>query len=134
VHATRCELTLEQCRARLAAARQRGWLGLEVDHSVPRQAIVAAVVADSPAARAGFAVGDELVALNGIPFREENEARLAALISGLEPGDRVVYAVRRAHAEQRLVAVMGRIPDHVYERWVEEHLADQHPDSAAGSH
>ena len=68
-------------------------LGLRADLGAP---LVDAVVAGKPAARAGVAAGDRIVAIDGIPVRSPAEA---AAITNAHPGTPITLHVTRAAVE-----------------------------------
>ena len=60
----RCEMSAEECQKWMAEAKTRPWLGvdLDVDQAAGTLTVIR-VVPDSPAERAGFRAGDQLVAM-----------------------------------------------------------------------
>jgi S1-C subfamily serine protease len=94
---------------------RRAWLGLRLAAS-PAEALpgerqrlaVAGVVAGSPAARAGLRPGDDIVAWDGVPVR--NDVELVAAIDAARPGKPVRLTVRRGSALATLVVVPGVTP------------------------
>ncbi len=92
----------------------RGWLGVQIQSltpemaaslgiSEPKGAIVAAVVPESPAARAGFRQGDVIVAINGNEVADSHE--LTRRVAGLVAGKTASFAIVREGA-RRTVDVM----------------------------
>jgi uncharacterized iron-regulated protein len=67
---------------------------------------VISVVKDSPAAAAGFQVGDELVSIDGVPYADKETVN--RLLSGKRWGDRVEYKVLRGGQELGLTALLRR--------------------------
>ena len=75
---------------------------------------VIAVAKDSPAASAGFQVGDELVSIDGIPYVDKET--VSALLAGKRWGDVVEYRVMRGDQELALrVELRRRAPRAVRE-------------------
>lgn len=75
-----------------------GWIGffvgVEQERPSDEPVVVVLAVADgSPAARAGLAEGDTLLAVDGIPLTPE---RLRTLQAGLRSGDQVALTMRRS--------------------------------------
>jgi uncharacterized iron-regulated protein len=66
------------------------------------------VAEDSPAAAAGFAVGDELVSIDGLPLDDKETAN--RLMSQKRWGDTVVYRVVRGGEERTLTVHLRRQP------------------------
>jgi S1-C subfamily serine protease len=79
-------------------------LGLEQT----RGAIVTDVNADGPAARAGLAQGDVIVALNGQPVDSSNSLR--NLVARLDPGSDVTLSVWRDGSQREVKATLGELP------------------------
>lgn len=91
-------------------------LGILPMRTVPGQAGEAAggvpvryVYPEGPAARAGIAPGDVLVALAGEPIRDADQLR--ARISEQQPDDSVELEVRRGQETLKLAVVLGRLPE-----------------------
>jgi predicted metalloprotease with PDZ domain len=102
----------------------KGWIGIETEKSAAGGYAVKAVVAGSPADRAGFLAGDELIALNGVKLGEENQEALAKVKSSLGPGKEVTYTIRRGGAEKSVTARMTSPPREVLASWVGEHVLE----------
>lgn len=90
----------------------RGIMGIGVanskGHHHPRGALVVTVVAGSPAARAGFVIGDIVTAVNGVRIR--SAIGLTRTMARYHPGSRVLvrYATQTGRLRQvRLVLVPG---------------------------
>jgi len=66
----------------------------------PKGAIVVSVVPDSPAAKAGFRVGDVITAINGKGIDDSHE--LTRRVAGLEAGKSASFAVMRDGASRSL--------------------------------
>jgi regulator of sigma E protease len=79
-------------------------IGFQVDGSVYDRPIVGAVDADSPAARAGLLVGDEIVAIDGARQKTWEDAQYNVLI---RPNARVEVRVLRDGKEEALVLQSG---------------------------
>jgi S1-C subfamily serine protease len=73
-------------------------------------AVIGEVVPESPAARAGLAEGDVVVAVNDEPVTVDND--LATIIGQLQPGDEVRLTVRTMQDDDEiiLVATLGANP------------------------
>ena len=62
-----CEVSTDECIKKLHQKyQQTGWLGIEKEKGEDGSVRISAVTPGSPAAAAGFAVGDVLVAINGV--------------------------------------------------------------------
>jgi serine protease Do len=88
----------------------RGWLGVTIQPvdpkmtkllglKEPKGALVGGVQSDSPAARAGIATGDVIVAVNG-QFK----------IAGIEPGTKVSVEVIRDGQKKNIEVALGELP------------------------
>src|SRR5262245_35091322 len=100
----KCTKSTQDCLDSMVSdLRQSGWIGLEIEKADDSSALVVKrVVPGSPAEAAGFLAGDELVAMNGISYGEENKEALKAARKALAPGKNVTYTVSRAGAQKKL--------------------------------
>ncbi|MES1211106.1 MAG: PDZ domain-containing protein [Acidobacteriota bacterium] len=112
-----CAKEAHNRKAKLAA---HGWLGIETDHPAGAQAnpTVVEVASGSPAEKAGFRKGDVLVALNGVPLKAENKAKIKAAKAGCAVGKTVTYTIQRGGAQQTLTATLAPVPEDVLAKWV----------------
>jgi 2-alkenal reductase len=101
-------------------------LARHLDLPVKHGALVASVVADGPAAKAGIKGGgketrfqaslvrpggDLITKVNGQPVSREHD--LSELISGRRPGDKITLEVYRGHDRRTVVVKMGERPTRV---------------------
>jgi len=98
----------------------RGWLGVYTQPVSPelaekfgvqdgQGALVADVVADSPAAKAGLQRGDVIVSYDNQPVRDP--AALARLVGAAEVGHQAGLGILRAGKAQTLVVRLGELKD-----------------------
>jgi serine protease Do len=98
----------------------RGWLGVQIQSltpemasslniSEPKGAIVASVVPDSPAARAGFRQGDVITAINGHEVADSHE--LTRRVAGLVAGKTASFAIMREGARKTVDVTIGAKKD-----------------------
>jgi len=121
VPATTIQAIVDQLKANGNVSR--GWLGVQIQDLTPelakimdvndaKGALVAEVVANSPAQRAGFAQGDIVVALNGANV--EDTRALTRQVAALKAGERATFTVLRDGSRRTLTATIEkRDPDHV---------------------
>jgi serine protease Do len=98
----------------------RGWLGVQIQSltpemaaslgiTEPKGAIVATVVPDSPAARAGFRQGDVITAINGHEIADSHE--LTRRVAGLAAGKTASFAIMREGARKTVDVTIGAKKD-----------------------
>ncbi len=102
----------------------KGWLGIETEKTAAGGYAVTSIAKGSPAERAGFQVGDVLVALNGVRLSEENKDAVYKVKSTLGPGKAVAYTISRRGAEQQLSATLAEVPREVLAEWLGTHVLD----------
>ena len=100
----------------------RGWIGVEPQDITPELAesfglttktgtIIAGILKNGPADRAGMKPGDILVAINGAPVNDTTA--MLNLIAQLPPGERAEMKVLRKGREATLSVVVGKRPNPV---------------------
>ncbi len=98
----------------------RGWLGVLIqdvtrelaesfDMKRPHGALVAKVLPDSPAEKAGFETGDVVIQFN--KQKIERSGDLPPLVGNIRVGDRVPVKVIRNGKRQQLFVVIGQLPE-----------------------
>ena len=99
----------------------RGWVGVEAQNLTPELAesfglssasgaLVAGVLTNSPADRAGLKAGDILVAINDKPVL--NSATMLNLIAVLEPNKNAMLKIVRAQKKMDIKILIGKRPAH----------------------
>jgi Do/DeqQ family serine protease len=97
----------------------RGWIGVEAQEITPELAesfklparagaLIAGVMRDSPADRAGIRPGDVLLAIGGKPVKDPQG--MLELIAGLSPGASTQFRIRREAKELDLAVSIGKRP------------------------
>ncbi len=100
---------------------RRGWLGIEAHAVTPSLAkalnldkvegvVVAAVLRNGPAHRAGIMPGDVIIAIDGEPITNGRDALIA--ISHHKPGETVRLTILRNNKEQTITATAADRPTH----------------------
>jgi len=89
-----------------ASMASQGWLGIEMEE-VEGRIVVTAVIAGSPAAKAGFQKEDVLLAFNDLAFAKEHKAKLKAM---MKVGAKLTATVLRGDAKQKLTATLAPRP------------------------
>ncbi|MCW5695532.1 MAG: trypsin-like peptidase domain-containing protein [Bauldia sp.] len=98
---------------------ERGWLGVNIqgvtsqlaaalDLPEVRGALVSGAEPGTPAANAGIAATDVILAVNGTPV--EGPRDLSRTIASLDPGEDVALTVWRDGAEEAITVTLGRLP------------------------
>ncbi len=120
----KCTASTQECLDHMAAKKDKGWVGFSIDKNEAGTMVVKSVVKGSPAEKAGFKVGDQLVALNGANFTDYEAVKAAK--GTWMPGSKVTYTVKRASAEKSMAVVLAPMPADVYAQMVGEHLIADH--------
>lgn len=114
---------------------ERGWLGViiqEVNRDLaesfglpkPAGALVAKVMADSPAGASGLREGDVILSFNGQDV--ELSSDLPPLVGRIKPGESAEVEIMRNGRRETLDVTIGRLPD-------EDSLAETHTQQPADS-
>ncbi|MDR3527170.1 MAG: DegQ family serine endoprotease [Rhizomicrobium sp.] len=100
----------------------RGWLGVQIQPVTPeiatslnlkepKGALVASLVPDSPAARAGVRQGDVILAINGAEINDAHD--LTRRVASLPAGKAAAFAILRDGGHQNLSVTIGAKKDTV---------------------
>jgi len=100
----------------------RGWLGVQIqpvtpeiaaslDLKEPKGALVASLVPDSPAARAGVRQGDVILAINGKEIADAHD--LTRRVASLPAGKAAAFAILRDGARETVAVTIGAKKDTV---------------------
>jgi len=124
--ANKCSASTQDCLNHMAKnLSNRGWVGIEMDDKGGvGMMVITKVIDGSPAEKAGFKVGDALVAVNGVTFSEDNEKQLEDIKYSMTPGADFTYTVSRKGTKVDLDVELGSIPDHVKAQWIGGHMMD----------
>ena len=127
----KCSSNTQTCLNHWSAGKDMGWTGLELDKSEVGVVKVKAVTPDSPAAAAGFQIGDVLMTLNGVKMTDKAAMKKAK--GSWKAGQSVTYTVQRAGAEQTLAVTLAKAPENVYASMLGSHMMEYHAASASAS-
>lgn len=117
-----CEVSTQDCLDHMAASlADRGWVGIEADDESMR---ITGVAEGSPAETAGLAVGDVLVAANGVAYATADQAALDRVKKGMTPGATVTFTVERGGATREVKVTLADLPDAVRAQWVGAHMLE----------
>ena len=119
----------QACLNHMSAMKDKGWVGLEFDKSDASTIKVKAITAGSPAEKAGFLVGDVLVAINGASVADKEAMKKAK--GEWKVGQAVAYTVKREGADKELKATLDKMPETVFASMIGSHMLDAHLSMAA---
>jgi S1-C subfamily serine protease len=125
----KCTASTQDCLNKMAAKlKNRGWVGIELDKDkASGHMSVTRVVPESPAVKAGFKIGDQLLALNGVPLGKEDEKakqEMKKAYKAMVPGNEVTYTVLRHGKKKELAVTLGKVPEEVLAQWVGGHMLE----------
>lgn len=97
----------------------RGWVGIEAQDVTPQLAesfklsyvqgsLIAGILPNSPAERAGLKPGDILLAING--NKVANSSSMLNLIANLQPNDKATLHIARNQREMDIDVIIGKRP------------------------
>ena len=129
----KCDLSAEECLAHYAKkAYSYGWVGIELDEAKDEMhMVVTKIVAESPAAKAGFKVNDVLWALNGVELLDANKDQVKEVRGEWAPGQEVSYTLRRGQKDVNTKLILGKMPHEVLAQIVGSHMLESHAQLAS---
>ena len=123
----KCGSDAQACLNKLAEKfKDRGWVGVELDHGKDGSMTVLEVIDGSPAQAAGLKSGDVLVAINGIKFGDENNEKLKTTQKEMKIGNTIEYTVKRQDKTKVVAITLAPIPKEVMYAWIGQHMAEGH--------
>ena len=130
-----CDLELDDCLVRMSKnlGEKKGWVGIELEHEDDGTLTITRVAPESPAEAAGLAVGDRLLALDGVSYANGDRAALKAAYRAMVPGKTVTYTLDRGGQRLEVDVVLARLPDRVKAQWIAKHLIEAHSRPGEGS-
>jgi predicted metalloprotease with PDZ domain len=124
-----CTASADDCLAKMTAKLQnKAWLGIDYETNEHGAWVVEDVYPNSPAQKAGFEKGDVLLAVDDVTYTEDNKEKLSAVYAKLKPGSSATYWVKRQGEKVKLEATLGSVPKDVQAKWINEHMAKNHPE------
>lgn len=115
----------QTCLKDWSGMKAKGWLGAEFDKSTPGVMTVKAVAAGSPAEKAGFQVGDEIVSINGVLLTADKE-ELKKAKGEWKAGQTIIYAAKRKGVDHQISATLGAMPEEAFASMLGRHMMDHH--------
>src|SRR5262245_36182114 len=122
--AGKCTQTAQACLDSWAKGKDKPWAGLKYDTAENGTTTVKAITPGSPAATAGFEVGDVLVSLNGVKLTDKEALKQAK--SAWKVGTVVNYAVKRGSVEKQIPLTLASMPPEVFASMVGSHMLENH--------
>lgn len=123
----KCTAPPEECEAKIRAKLQQvGWLGIEMTKDAQDRTVITAVVPDSPAAAAGFQLGDVLLVMNGAPLSSADKEAMKKAKATMKPGTTAAYTVLRDGREVTLNAVLSTMPEEMVAKHIQKHMQAHH--------
>ena len=121
----KCEAADAQaCLNQMSGMKAKGWTGLDLDKSDATAIKVKAITPGSPASKAGFAVGDVIVAINGASMADKEALTKAK--GDWAVGQAVTYTVKRKNTEKALTAKLESMPEDVFASMIGKHMLAAH--------
>ncbi len=134
--AKKCGAEVSECiESTTQELEKRGWVGINYDMKEGGGAVVlSAVVPGGPAETAGLRAGDELTAVDGITYTEDNEHRLRDLHKNFRPGQKVTFDLMRDGQEMTLEVELTHLPRQIMAQWIGFHMMESHSSHVEGEH
>ena len=119
-----CTAGTQDCLDKMVAKMQhKGWVGIEYEKKDKSGTpVVGKVIPDSPAAEAGLRKGDVLVAVNGVKYGDDDEAKWKKVKKSWTPGSTITYTVDRGGKSKEIDVTLGQVPEEVLAAWIGEHM------------
>jgi C-terminal processing protease CtpA/Prc len=123
-----CSYKVEDCvHAMKEKLSQRGWVGINMERDEEAGGVVLTWIAsDSPAERAGLRKGDLLTSLNGVPYDEANEEKLAKEYKSFRSGSIATFGIKRQSEAMEIAVELEPLPEEILAKWIGEHVLHGH--------
>lgn len=123
-HGEKCTYDTQACLDHWSKKMDKGYVGLQYDKAEDGTFTVKSVYPGSPAATAGFLVGDVVVAVNGAKLGDKEAVKKAT--GEWKIGQSVTYTVQRSGAEKKIAVTLARMPEEVFASMVGSHMLENH--------
>ena len=116
-----CDKPVSEClNTMIAKLETSGFIGVELDEDKATKAlIVTKVIPGSPAENAGILEGDELYALNGIRFKEQNHEAISKVKVA---GNEVNCTLKRNGSSKEIKMTLVPMPADLMAKYIGEHM------------
>lgn len=105
--------------------KSKGYAGIELDTDPETGALtIKAVVADTPAEAAGFKIGDQLIAINGLVLADTDEEELHKAWQEMTPGTKATYTILRNGKKIDVEVTLAKLPDELIAKYIGMHMLD----------
>jgi C-terminal processing protease CtpA/Prc len=129
----RCSASARECEQQIRQMLGgRRFLGVVVTELTPAGIIVKSIVPDSPASRAELKEGDRIIAVNGHSMQEAKIGDFKETLAASKAGT-LFLIVQREGAMRKFDLRMEPYTKAMIDKIVAAHLAQSHPEVAAGS-
>ena len=122
----KCKYDTQTCLDKMVEHyNSKGYAGIELDTDPETGALtVKVVVADTPAEAAGFEIGDQLVAINGLVLAETDEEKLHKAWQEMTPGTKATYTIVRNGKKIDVEVTLAKLPDELIAKYIGMHMLD----------
>ena len=116
----KCTKPVQDClNSMVVKLKSSGFIGVELDKGKGGVLKITKVVEGSPAEKAGIKQGDELFAINGIRFNDENHKKISKVKL---PGKRVSCTIKRDGASREVKLTLSPMPADLMSKYIGEHM------------
>jgi len=122
----KCSADTQTCLNMMAQQlKGRGWAGLDLDKT-DDGARIKTVFENTPAQKAGFKVGDILVAIDGVRLSDVSEGEHGDLQAKMKPGSHLTYTVSRDGKERDIRVTLAAMPEETITALIGRHMLEDH--------
>ena len=126
-----CDAELDDCLSQMTRKLgKKGWVGIELDRQDDGTLTITRVIPESPAAAAGLAAGDRILALNGVAYAGGDRAALKQAYKAMTPGSTITYSIDRGGKSLEIDILLAQLPDRIKAQWIAQHLVEGHSQAA----